>query len=452
MTITSVTSTSPSSGATVTSGNELLVVGGGSATSTTVLSGGLLYVSSGGVETSATVQSGGSETIYGSASYDQIYGLVYVPPSGTVNSETVHSGGVLSTMNNGTANNTIVEGGGKLITQGSATITNITLEGSGAMLVLPGGRFPNAGSIVLENGGNIIEYTYGFTPSGPNFLSTNNNAVITGFSPTDEIDFTGVAYNAATEYLTYTTSGGITTVSFISGTSTDGTTPYVVDTFKFDEADYNGEMYLQADASGGTEIKSYVACYCSGTMISTDKGEVPVETLKIGDHVATASGEARPIKWIGKRSYGGRFILGQKDILPVCIKKNALAENVPHRDLWISPHHAMLLDGVLIEAKDLLNDVTIYQADTAEEVSYYHLELDSHDVIVAEGALSESFVDDNTRNMFSNAHEYAALYPDQTPAFVRYYAPRVESGAEVEAIRQQLSARARMINQDRKRA
>ena len=82
-------------------------------------------------------------------------------------------------------------------------------------------------------------------------------------------------------------------------------------------------------------------CYCPGTLIATEHGDVPVEDLAIGDKVMTKSGDARPIKWIGRRSYGGRFVMGRKDILPVCIKAGALDDNVPRRDLWISPHHAM---------------------------------------------------------------------------------------------------------------
>ena len=133
-------------------------------------------------------------------------------------------------------------------------------------------------------------------------------------------------------------------------------------------------------------------CYCRGTLILTNRGERPVEELAIGDNVLTADGARRPIKWIGKRSYGGRFVMGRKDILPICIKVDALADNVPKRDLWISPHHAMYLEGVLIEAKDLVNGASVVQAERVDNVEYFHIELDTHDVILAEGALSETFL------------------------------------------------------------
>jgi hypothetical protein len=161
----------------------------------------------------------------------------------------------------------------------------------------------------------------------------------------------------------------------------------------------------------------------------------------------TASGVARPVKWIGRRSYGGRFVLGRRDILPVCIKAGALDDNVPQRDLWISPHHAMYfkddnLEGVLIEAKDLVNGVSIIQAERVETVEYVHVELDSHDVIIAEGALSETFIDDDSRCMFHNAHEYSVLYPEAARAKAQYCAPRPDAGYEVEAARRRIALRA----------
>ena len=200
--------------------------------------------------------------------------------------------------------------------------------------------------------------------------------------------------------------------------------------------------YTTLEALGVTNFVTETPCFSGGTLIHTGRGEVPVEDLAIGDKVMTKSGALRPIKWIGRRSYSGRFVIGRKDILPICIKAGALDENVPRRDLWISPHHAMYLDGVLIEAKDLVNGVSIVQTERVEKVEYFHIELDSHDVIVAEGALSESFIDDDSRGIFHNAHEYRALYPEAAPELAQYCAPRHEDGYEVEAVRQRIDARA----------
>ena len=72
--------------------------------------------------------------------------------------------------------------------------------------------------------------------------------------------------------------------------------------------------------NGFVEITPSIACFCRGTLIETKRGEKNVEKLKIGDEVVTTSGALRPIKWIGRRSYGGRFIMGRTDILPICIK------------------------------------------------------------------------------------------------------------------------------------
>jgi hypothetical protein len=106
----------------------------------------------------------------------------------------------------------------------------------------------------------------------------------------------------------------------------------------------------------------------------------------------------------------------------------------------------MYLDGVLIEAKDLVNGVSIVQAERVEKVEYFHIELETHDVIIAEGAPSETFIDDDSRAMFHNAHEYYALHPDSLPgaltAPARFCAPRLEDGYEVEAVRRRIELRA----------
>ena len=86
------------------------------------------------------------------------------------------------------------------------------------------------------------------------------------------------------------------------------------DTFTFDVSD--GAIAVPETAT----ITVSSPCYCPGTLILTERGEFPVEKLAIGDRVMTASGAARPIKWIGRRSYAGRFVMGRKDILPICIR------------------------------------------------------------------------------------------------------------------------------------
>jgi len=255
---------------------------------------------------------------------------------------------------------------------------------------------------------------------------------IAGFSDNDTIDFAG--FDAATTKISFDNATNILSVADGLGHS---------QSLQF-SGDYTDYEFLAAASSDGIAVsETYVACYGLGTLIETAAGDVTVESLAIGDLVRTMSGTLRPIKWIGTRSYAGRFITMNRDVLPVVFKAGSLGENsvgeaMPRRDLLISPHHAMYIDGLLIEAKDLINGVSIVQASSVERVDYFHIELESHDVIVAEGAFSETFIDDDSRAMFHNAMEYRALYPGEAPTEPLYCAPRVDEGEALEAIRAKL--------------
>ena len=215
-------------------------------------------------------------------------------------------------------------------------------------------------------------------------------------------------------------------------------TPTFFDSVQYFSPTYpNGVDYGQAFADNGA-VTSTPACFCSGTLILSDRGERPVETLAIGDTLITATGEHRPIRWIGRRSYAGRFLASNPGVRPIRFRAGSLGNGLPRRDLLVSQKHAMFLDGVLVPAECLVNGTSIVQERCLDRVDYVHIELDSHDVLMAEGAASESFMDDDSRAVFHNAAEYAALHPG-VPGPGMFCAPRVANGHWLEVIRQRLA-------------
>jgi hypothetical protein len=102
----------------------------------------------------------------------------------------------------------------------------------------------------------------------------------------------------------------------------------------------------------------------------------------------------------------------------------------------------MWIDGVLVPAAALVNGYSIFQEDAHADIAYFHVEFDTHDVILAEGAPSESFVDDDSRLQFDNAAEFWTLYPQDRPQPAIFCAPRVEDGELLEQIRARLPSAA----------
>ena len=128
----------------------------------------------------------------------------------------------------------------------------------------------------------------------------------------------------------------------------------------------------------------------------TASGERNVEDLGLGDLVPTVFGGLRPIQSIGRfsRSKTNTKRPWSKEARPVRIARSALASDVPHTDLFVTQGHALLLNDVLVPAGSLINGttITLYAADEHERLDFYHVKLETHDVIYAQGAPCETLL------------------------------------------------------------
>jgi Hint domain len=168
----------------------------------------------------------------------------------------------------------------------------------------------------------------------------------------------------------------------------------------------------QNDNNQGQNGGGRANCFLKGTKILTAEGERKVEDLAIGDLLPTMFGGLRPVQWIGrypiKRSDPTKPWV--KDALPVRVARSALAPNVPHSDLYVTRGHSLLIDGVLVPAEVLINGTTItrYEAREYDELEFFHVKLESHDVIYAEGAPAETLL--NVEESAVNFAEYLRQY------------------------------------------
>jgi autotransporter passenger strand-loop-strand repeat protein len=413
-------------GGTISSGGAIDVEGDltgqeGGAVGVTVLSGGAIGTSDGFL--SDIILSGGTAYVGGEA---PLYGYGF---HGTEAATQVMSGGVLTDIEGFDSGTVIFAGGREYVGPGANAIGAVI---SGGTLELGKGDTRGYSFVQTDQeNGPIV-----FAGSSGTLLDDGEDAprsVISGFNATDRIILSGVA---ADPNAILSVAGDAVTVSA-------GGTTYVMDIVGASGI----PLTLGIGTTAGT-IDIGIACYCTGTAIPTASGEVAVEAVAVGDLVMTADGRTEPVVWVGRRSYAGRFLAGQPHLLPIRFRAGSLGGGLPRRDLLVSPCHAMLLDGVLVQAGSLTNGASITQERSAARVDYVHIELARHDVILAEGAPSETYLDEGNRMMFANASTYSG------PAFSaggtqhgRYCAPRISDGYQVERIRTGLQAWAGKLGQ-----
>jgi hypothetical protein len=174
------------------------------------------------------------------------------------------------------------------------------------------------------------------------------------------------------------------------------------------------------------------ACYVRGTRILTDKGERAVEDLAIGDLAVLASGGLSPIRWIGHRAIDCSKHPDPRAVWPIRVSAGAFGEKKPIRDLWLSPGHSIAVEGALIQAVALQNGKSVAQQEQSR-VEYWHVELERHEIIVAEGLPAESYLDTGNRTAFVNGGAFIEAHPDFQPKhWAETCLPLVVEGPEIE--------------------
>lgn len=167
-------------------------------------------------------------------------------------------------------------------------------------------------------------------------------------------------------------------------------------------------------------------CFVAGSMVDTPEGPRKIDDLEIGDLVVTLDHGPQPVRWIAQTRLPRAAMDANVDLAPVRIKAGAFGANCPVRDTMVSPQHRVLVSGhqaalyygedeVLVPAKKLINDCSITVQRDLEDVQYFHLVFDAHEVLCVDGLLSESFLpSENADQVLAVEDEFLAVFGVQS--------------------------------------
>lgn len=162
------------------------------------------------------------------------------------------------------------------------------------------------------------------------------------------------------------------------------------------------EAFITDETVFERQVGEYaLPCFGAGTMLLTEGGEIAVENLKVGDMVITRDNGAQPIRWISSRKLDAADLKAAPKLRPVRISAGALGDGLPGKDLYVSPQHRVLIrskiaqrmfgsDEVLVAAKQLLALDGFDIAEEVTEAEYFHILLDRHEIVISNGAETES--------------------------------------------------------------
>ena len=421
-------------GSTFTFGT--LTVGGDGTGSLTIQNGALAGGPSSGGTVAVTTTIGMNATGSGT--------LVVTGPGSVFRSDVLTVGGAPG--GSGTLD---IEAGGSvhaatvaISTSGALTLAGGTLTtdplslAAGSINIVSGqidGAISGPGALTIGAGGTLTltesvaaGTTVDFAGGAPRTLVLSDpgefQGVISGFVAGDTIDIGAFQSNTAVFG-----ANAITVIAAGGGT---------LAAIQFDVVPASG--VVATDSANRLDI---VACYAAGTKIATTDGPVPIEHLRTGHLVTTASGDQLPVRWIGHRHVDCARHPDPRAVWPVRVSAGAFGTGLPDRDLFLSPDHAVFVDGVLVPVKCLI-DGTAVQQIKVDQITYFHLELDQHDILLAEGLPAESYLENGGRDAFDNG-SLVARWPDFGARRLDAVscAERVTTGPRLLAIRERVRTR-----------
>jgi T5SS/PEP-CTERM-associated repeat protein len=446
-----------SSGALVVSGNGSLLSISGQLNIGTALGTGDLTVGPGAVVNASVVNLQGGVVLEGGVLDPTVFienGGSTTGGFGTVSSQFILlEGTILSNGSKSGKETEVVQG--TVVGGGTATINgSVSVNGPGILQIGTHDTIELTGAVVNAA---TTTFTDNLTPTG---TYTVNNSVIdvvfqdsTGLLQLDDIaGFAGTVATWKGGDSFVITGGTLSNLGVSNGntlTFSDagtGAGTGGIDTIIFGSG-------ISAGAFGivnGNTVQA-VACFAEGTRIGTARGEVAVEELSTGDIVITVDGRDEPIVWIGQRAVNCRAHPNPTQVWPVRVAAGAFGPDAPSRDLYLSPDHAVFVNDVLVPVKHLINGSSIVQVPV-DDVTYYHVELPRHDVLLAEGLPSESYLDTGDRSNFVNGGGAIRLHPDFSVHVWEAMgcAPLVVAGPELQTVRAMLEARAAVSRSPRK--
>jgi hypothetical protein len=309
----------------------------------------------------------------------------------------------------------------------------------------------DAPPVVLDSGLSVSD------PDSGGNLTGATVVINSGFLAGDTLDFTdqnGITHTYDAGSGTLTLSGTATVANYQAALQS------VSYSFSGDDTDDGTDLartitWTVTDSlSASAPVTSSLAtlCFCPGTMISTPGGETPIERLAPGDMVMVQTGEGMvpvTVKWVGHRKMELASHPSPALVAPVHISRGAFGENQPRRDLLLSPDHGVFVDDKLIPVKLLINGMTISRERHVRSVTYHHLELDNHALLLAEGLPAESYLDTGNRAFFANSGVIMMLHPDfgdgQAQREAGSCKPFTTASHQVEPVWRMLSARAEQL-------